>query len=228
MTKIQWTKKTWNPFGGCMVVSPGCSPNCYAMKIAYRLGSNPLTPYYKGLAHLVNGHAVWTGKATRFPDAKFYEPLGWKKPAKVFVNSMSDLFFEAAPEEWINDAFDVMRRCPQHMFQALTKRPERMRDYMRSREPLPHLWLGVSVEDQRRARERLPILLETLCQRRAVARAGRSAPLAAWPRLDHRRRRERSSSAAVRPCLGGGRPAPVPGGSRSLLRQTAWRPPDKR
>jgi protein gp37 len=79
----------------------------------------------------------------------------------VFVNSMSDLFHEDAPEQWIDDVFRIMRLCPQHTFQALTKRHERIRDYVLGREPLANLWLRVSIEDQRRADERLPVLCET-------------------------------------------------------------------
>jgi len=109
----------------------------------------------------VNGSTVWSGKLGRAAPHKFNEPLKWRKPRLVFVNSMGDLFHEDAPREWIDAAFEVMKSCPQHRFQVLTKRHDRMRDYMRDRDPLPNVWLGVSVEDQRRAEERLPVLLGT-------------------------------------------------------------------
>jgi protein gp37 len=159
MSDIQWTDETWNPVVGCTVVSPGCK-DCYAMKDAYRKGFNPLTPHYRGLTMRVNGHAVWTGKLA-LAEHKLDDPCHWRKPRKVFVNSMGDLFHEDAPDAWIDAVFSVMAACPQHVFQALTKRAERMRDYCRDREPLPNVWLGVSVEDQRRAEERLPILRQT-------------------------------------------------------------------
>jgi protein gp37 len=160
MTSIQWTEKAWNPLGGCMVVSPGCAL-CYAMRDAYRMSFNPLTPSYRGLTHKVHGRAVWTGAVARAADDKFYAPLGWKRPRMVFVNSMSDLFFERFPEQWIDDVFRVIELRPQHTYQILTKRAERMRDYCRNRVPPRQCWLGVSVEDHRHAEERLPVLIAT-------------------------------------------------------------------
>jgi protein gp37 len=115
--------------------------------------------WYRGTTRRVNGHAVWTGKLAMASDDKVREPLNWKKPCRVFVNSMGDLFHEDAPEQWIDAVFAVMSACPQHTFQALTKRADRMCDSMTRREPLPNVWLGVSTEDQRRADERLPVLL---------------------------------------------------------------------
>jgi protein gp37 len=162
MTKIQWTDETWNPFAGCSIVSPGCK-NCYAMRDAYRKGFNPLTPHYREITRRVNGHAVWSGKLALAPERILTKPLDWRRPRRVFVNSMSDLFHEDAPAAWIDRVFAIMAASSQHVFQALTKRPERMRDYCRARqgEPLSNLWLGVSVERQQEADERIPDLLAT-------------------------------------------------------------------
>lgn len=163
MTNIEWTDKTWNPIVGCSIVSKG------------------------------------TGKVALASESKITEPLRWKKPCWVFVNSMGDLFHESVPDEWIDQVFAVMALCPQHTFQVLTKRPERMKLYFAGRrenfcrasdilhnkinhteeeykhelasdwldifdtmgKPQPNVWLGVSVEDQDSANERIPLLLET-------------------------------------------------------------------
>lgn len=188
-TKIEWTDATWNPITGCSIVSPGCT-NCYAMALAgTRLKKHESR---KGLTKQVNGKHVWTGEV-RFNDGWLDQPLRWTKPRQIFVCAHGDLFAEGVPDEWIDQIFAVMALCPQHTFQVLTKRPERMRDYlkkwsaalsdgsdaffdeassiafhfdveirrMQDRWPLPNVWLGVSVEDQRRADERIPILLDT-------------------------------------------------------------------
>src|SRR5215467_637397 len=131
MTNIEWTEQTWNPIGGCKVVSPGCT-NCYAMRDAYRLSMNPLTPKYQGLSTMVNGKPVWTGKVRLFKH-KLEQPAGWRKPRMIFVNSMSDLFYEEIPDKWIDRIFAVMELNDRHTYQILTKRPERMRDYVRKR-----------------------------------------------------------------------------------------------
>lgn len=170
MTKIEWTHglngmvgRTWNPVAGCTVISPGCT-NCYAMRMAARI--NKMTPgsHYEGLTKIVNGNPVWTGKTAKAPDHIFTAPLKWKKPSLVFVNSMSDLFHDDMPDEWIDRVFDIIEKTPQHIYQVLTKRPIRMRDYMKGRygqHRQKNLWLGVSVEDQYRADERIPLLLDT-------------------------------------------------------------------
>lgn len=190
MSKIEWTEATWNPIAGCSVVSPGCT-NCYAMRQAHRLASNPATPHYAGTTQMSRGGPVWTGKIGVAPDKVLTAPLLRRKPTTYFVNSMSDLFHEAVPDEVIDRVFAVMALCPQHRFQILTKRPDRMREYFAVRTggdpwaeaadhiadllglidhpavlqpeaiPLPNLWLGTSVEDQRRADERIPHLLAT-------------------------------------------------------------------
>jgi protein gp37 len=126
-TGIEWTNKTWNPIVGCSIVSPGCT-NCYAMRTAGAWTKH--TAKYAGLTQPSKGGPVWTG-GVRFWDKALLEPLSWKAPVRCFVNSMGDLFHEEAPDEWIDRCFAVMALAPQHQFQILTKRPERMRAYMR-------------------------------------------------------------------------------------------------
>ena len=193
LTRIEWTDATWNPIAGCNVVSPGCT-NCYAMRQAHRLASNPATPHYHGTTQMTRGGPVWTGKIGIAPEAVLTAPLRRKKPTTYFVNSMSDLFHEGVPDAVVDRVFAVMALCPQHRFQILTKRPDRMRAYVSGLNdawhgnsdlfadrfntamdwnyawindidempwPLPNVWLGTSVEDQRRADERIPHLLAT-------------------------------------------------------------------
>lgn len=181
-TKIEWTDATWNPITGCSVVSPGCT-NCYAMKLAgTRLKHHPSRD---GLTRDSKAGPVWTGDVRFNPDW-LDQPLRWKKPRMIFVCAHGDLFAEGVKDEWLDQIFAVMALAPQHTFQVLTKRPERMRDYLTGRllehrfvaaqvqfkfpipspgrwphMPLPNVWCGVSVEDQRRAEERIPILLDT-------------------------------------------------------------------
>jgi protein gp37 len=102
------------------------------MKVAAnRLDSNSNTPHYAGTTKKVNGNAVWTGKVALAPYHILNAPLHWKKPRKIFVNSMGDLFHEDVPDEWIDRVFAIMALCPQHTFQVLTKRAKRMREYVR-------------------------------------------------------------------------------------------------
>ncbi len=187
-TKIEWTDATWNPITGCAVVSPGCT-NCYAMKLAgTRLKNHPSR---KGLTKDTKAGPVWTGEV-RLNRQWLDQPLRWTTPRMIFVCAHGDLFAEGVDQVWIDHVFAVMALAPQHTFQVLTKRPERMREYllgMSSRrsfiagygalvrggnlpdhyetayeaiaKTLPNVWLGVSVEDQRRADERIPVLLET-------------------------------------------------------------------
>lgn len=187
-SKIEWTDATWNPIVGCSIVSPGCT-NCYAMRDAWRKHHIPLLHRYRGLTKKVNGKPVWTGRITLAPEDVLLQPLHWKKPRMIFVNSMGDLFHESIPDEWIDKVFAVMALCPQHTFQVLTKRAERMRAYFcevrdrtrwhkindairalaKERElnsyewswPLDNVWLGISAERQQEADERIPHLIET-------------------------------------------------------------------
>lgn len=126
LSSIEWTDRTWNPVRGCSVVSPGCV-NCYAMKFAHRFSG--LGKPYEGLTKQTKAGPQWTGKV-RLVDEALTEPLRWKKPARVFVNSMSDLFHENVPDEFIDRVFAVMSLAQRHTFQVLTKRPERMRSYL--------------------------------------------------------------------------------------------------
>lgn len=157
-TAIEWATDVWNPVTGCSKVSPGCE-NCYAEKLSHRFGwtSKPWTA----------AHAKENVKL--HPD-RLDIPLRWKKPRMIFVNSMSDLFHEQVPFEFIFAVWARMAVARQHTFQVLTKRPQRMLDFFRWNdnklgpriEPyLPNVWLGVTVEDQRRADERIPSLLQT-------------------------------------------------------------------
>jgi protein gp37 len=175
-TKIEWTNggSTWNPVRGCTRASEGCR-NCYAETVAARF-SNPGQPYH-GFADRTRSGSKWTGKLALVEHA-LPLPLRWTKPRMIFVNSMSDLFHESLPDEAIDRVFAVMALAPQHTFQILTKRAERMRRYMADpgcqfairtamiamgRDealifwPLPNVWLG----DQDNGEERIPELLAT-------------------------------------------------------------------
>jgi protein gp37 len=195
---IEWTDATWNPTVGCSIVSPGCT-NCYAMKVANGLERRFGSEKYRGLTKVVNGNAVWTGEV-RLDEAALLQPLKWKRGRRIFVNSMSDLFHEALSDADIDRVFAIMALCPQHTFQVLTKRAERMQAYVTKPHPvdglpeadsridkimrgmgymnefpwpLPNVWLGVSAERQKEADERIPHLLAT----RAAVRFISAEPL---------------------------------------------------
>lgn len=209
-SSIEWTDATWNPVRGCSRVSEGCR-HCYAERVAARFRGDD-DPFH-GFAYSDKAGPHWTGKVELIL-SKLDEPLRWRKPRRIFVGSMSDLFHERLSDEAIAAVFGVMAACPQHTFQALTKRPERMQRWFEwAREcslnleeqigerppsghgeptvctlyydsaiggspsarafadrlvatrgcywPLPNVWLGVSVEDQATADERIPLLLQT-------------------------------------------------------------------
>lgn len=158
-SQIEWTDATWNPVTGCSKVSAGCK-HCYAERLFPRV--------YPGRDF---------GKV-RMHKERLPHPGRWRKPRRVFVNSMSDLFHGAVPFEFIDEVFAVMARCQQHIFQVLTKRPERMLVWAQtlfsrrtrlgygvctggSPWPLPNVWLGVSCENQATADARIPLLLQT-------------------------------------------------------------------
>lgn len=144
---IEWTDATWNPVVGCTPVSPGCL-NCYAARMALRLGSMPdgVGQKYGGIAGRArDGRPVFTG-VIRTDRASLELPKRWRKPRRVFVNSMSDLFHEAVPTDFVRDVFDVMNSCPHHTFQILTKRPERVAELASLLSWKPNVWLGTSVE----------------------------------------------------------------------------------
>jgi protein gp37 len=202
-TAIAWTDRSWNPIRGCSRVSEGCR-NCYAERIAARFSKPGLWGH--GFAKMTESGPRWTGRVELVPE-KLNEPLRLRKPQRIFVNSTSDLFHEALPDEAIDRVFAVMAMCDgkhssraPHTFQVLTKRPERMARYFADPEtpwrvysevvrvniggyrprilqadesghrgldtgqwplPLANLWLGVSVEDQATADQRVPLLLQT-------------------------------------------------------------------
>jgi protein gp37 len=168
---IEWTDATWNPVTGCTKVSPGCD-NCYAETFSERWRSVP-------------GHYFEQGFDVQLRPNKLAEPLKWRKPRRVFVNSMSDLFHDDVPDEYIARVFAVMAATPRHTYQLLTKRHGRMRSLLSSEAfpgmcraaqadllatnagektsvwPLPNVWVGVSVENQQWADIRIPVLLRT-------------------------------------------------------------------
>lgn len=205
-SKIEWTDATWNPIRGCSRVSQGCA-HCYAERVAARFAGKGQP--YEGLAVMKSDGPHWTGKV-RLVEELLDWPLRRKKPLRIFVNSMSDLFHESVPDGWIDEVFAVMSLARGHVFQVLTKRPERMRRWFETttskwtgdggeipgarrddvtncalgvgtqeqkngeqwfsdddcliqeeRWPLPNVWMGVSVEDQSTADERIPLLLQT-------------------------------------------------------------------
>ncbi|PKP66990.1 MAG: phage Gp37/Gp68 family protein, partial [Alphaproteobacteria bacterium HGW-Alphaproteobacteria-5] len=132
-TPIEWTDSTWNPIGGCTRVSEGCR-NCYAEIMAARF-SGP-GQWGEGLAHMVGNDHRWTGKLV-LHEAALDRPLRWREPRRIFVNSTSDLFHESVPDEWIDRVFAVMALAPQHTFQVLTKRSERMHAWFAQNRQLP-------------------------------------------------------------------------------------------
>jgi protein gp37 len=202
-TEIEWSDAVWNPIRGCSRVSDGCT-NCYAMRQAHRFagGAEDQGPYY-GLTTIRRGKVDWSG-VVRFVPEMLDAPLRWRKPRRVFTNSMSDLFHESLTNEKIAAVFGVMAAAPQHTFQVLTKRSKRAREWFQWAAqlhscsatgvdaivralsyyahllapsdataqaqrtchdvkipwPLSNVWLGVSAEDQQRADERIPELLE--------------------------------------------------------------------
>jgi protein gp37 len=143
-TSIEWTDATWNPVAGCTVISPGCT-NCYAMRMAARLDAMGMEKY-RGLTRKSGGRAVWTGQV-RLDREALAIPAKWKKARRVFVNSMSDLFHDGVPEDFVRDVWLAMQSAPQHTYQVLTKRPDRMASITASLPLLRNVWLGTSVEN---------------------------------------------------------------------------------
>src|SRR5438034_2295565 len=137
-SEIEWTDATWNPVRGCTKITPGCA-HCYAERFAER---------FRGVA----GHPYEFGFDLRLVREKLNEPLKWRNPKRIFVNSMSDLFHSEVPDAYVAAVVDIMRRADWHVYQILTKRSERLRDYVNSIQDahaMSHVWWGVSVEDQR-------------------------------------------------------------------------------
>lgn len=142
-SKIEWTESTWNPVTGCTKLSAGCT-NCYAERMAKRLQAMGQPNYRHGFKVTCHQHVL-------------EQPLNWKTPRKVFVNSMSDLFHEAVPEEFIHAIFEVMKKADWHQFQILTKRENRMVELAPRLEWPKNVWMGVTVEN-RKAKRRIAAL----------------------------------------------------------------------
>lgn len=147
-TGIEWTDATWNPVVGCSKVSPGCD-NCYAIGMSARIeamaaGADRTTPY-EGIVD----DGDWTGLVRTVPE-RLDQPLRWKRPRRIFVNSMSDLFHPDVPTRFIDAVFKVMAQASHHQFQVLTKRPQRMREHFNRGQsptyPSDNVWLGTSIE----------------------------------------------------------------------------------
>ena len=145
---IEWTDATWNPVRGCVKISPGCK-HCYAKTFAERWRGLPNHPYGQGFD-------------LRLVPEKLDEPRRWRKPRRIFVNSMSDLFQQGVPVAFVRRVFEVMNQAPWHTYQVLTKRADRMRAITRALPRTlvdqPQIWLGVSVEDRKYGVPRIDIL----------------------------------------------------------------------
>ncbi len=140
---IEWTECTWNPVRGCSRCSPGCE-HCYAERMASRF-SGPGKPY-EGLAMFTPAGPRWTNRVQLIPDL-LDQPLRWRKPRTIFVNSMSDLFHEHVPESFVRQTFEVMKQAHHHIFQVLTKRADRLAALSQQLAWAPHIWMGVSIEN---------------------------------------------------------------------------------
>jgi protein gp37 len=144
-SQIEWTDATWNPVRGCTKISPGCA-HCYAETFAERFRGVPGHPYEQGFD-------------LRLVPEKLAEPLRWKTPKMIFVNSMSDLFHEGVPDDYVLNVVRVMQAANWHTYQVLTKRSERLRDLLQTTlaaaATLPHVWWGVSVENRRHGLPRI-------------------------------------------------------------------------
>jgi protein gp37 len=157
-SEIAWTEWTWNPVVGCTKCSKGCD-DCYAIRQAFRCAAMGI-PQYRGLT-IIQGRRNWTGQV-RLVEHKLEEPLHWRKPRLVFVNSMSDLFHEHLPDSDIIRVAEVMHRATPHTFQVLTKRHERLADLLNSKLQFcakdRHIWWGVSVENRKSGLPRIECL----------------------------------------------------------------------
>ncbi|MCF6197237.1 MAG: DUF5131 family protein [Emcibacter sp.] len=146
LSDIEWTDATWNPVAGCRILSAGCS-NCYAMRMAARLQAME-HPSYLGTTRKSGNRHIWTGN-THLLEHTLNIPLTWRKPRLVFVYSMSDLFQDSIPFEYVERIWETMEKAKIHTFQILTKQPERMAKFLNQRNKpiLENVWLGTSVED---------------------------------------------------------------------------------
>jgi len=142
-SKIEWTENTWNPITGCTQISEGCA-NCYALRMASRLQKMRCTKYANGFHLTLHENCL-------------NEPYSWKKPARIFVNSMSDLFHSNVPVDYIQKVFAVMNANQQHIFQVLTKRADRLNEIVSQVEWSDNIWLGVTVENDK-YKDRIDVL----------------------------------------------------------------------
>ena len=163
---IEWTEVTWNPVTGCTKISDGCKL-CYAERMSKRLRAMGLEKYKKGFGVVVHESAL-------------NEPLRWRRPRVVFVNSMSDLFHESVPSSFIEAVFEVMNRATQHTFQVLTKRPRRAAALDERLRWTPNIWLGTSIESQR-WQGRLELLRETSAHTKFLSLEPLLGPLPGLP-----------------------------------------------
>lgn len=160
MTKIEWAQETWNPITGCTPISEGCA-NCYAARMSKRLAGR-------------FGYPAKEPFSITLHEDVLNKPFEWKLPKIIFVCSMGDIFHADVPDEWIDRIFDVISQTPQHTYLILTKRPERMRQYLYDLyddvgnkkgglyshgRPIPNIWVGVTAENQEQANWRVPILM---------------------------------------------------------------------
>ena len=205
-TKIEWAQRTWNPIIGCDRISPGCD-RCYAITQANIRAANPnpkVAEAFAGTVHRTDAGLDWTGRVNVLPE-RLLQPLSWKKPETVFVNSLSDLFHKDVPDDYIAQVFAVMAAAPRHAFQVLTKRHGRMRSLLNSDGflgavgrhwmwndsipddstwpgwPLPNVHLGISAENQHWLDIRLPALMQTPAALRWVSAEPLIGPLSFWP-----------------------------------------------
>lgn len=151
-SKINWTEATWNPVVGCTRTSEGCS-NCYAIGHVRRMGGNPnaaIRRANEGLVIKRNAVLDWSGELRLLPE-RLEQPLHWRKPRMVFVNSLSDLFHKDVPADYVARVFDVMRRARWHVFQLLTKRSDRLRELDAELDWPANVWMGVTVESPKHA-----------------------------------------------------------------------------
>mgnify|MGYP004417313778 CR=1 FL=1 len=217
-TNIAWATDVWNPISGCTKVSPGCL-HCYAAALDKRFHRDgPYVPWTVAAQRKADKNNVQKMHTVHLHPERLDAPLHWKRPRRIFVNSMSDLFHEDVPDEFIGKVFMTMAMSPMHTFQVLTKRPERIMKWFewadshkvykdsdgkegfapilprwninRGPWPLPNVWLGVSVENQRYANERLPLLAQCPAAVRFVSAEPLLGPLDLrswlWGKLDCR------------------------------------------
>lgn len=142
---IEWTEATWNPVAGCTILSPGCT-NCYAMRMARRLEAMGQSKY-EGTTRVSGGRPKWNG-VIKIDEASLSLPKRWKTGRMIFVNSMSDLFHEDVPLDFVKRIFTTMRETPQHTYQILTKRASRLEELSQQLTWPSNVWMGVSVESK--------------------------------------------------------------------------------